>query len=296
MHCSIKLNIKGELKAQNTYFLASRLDNISCCHCSIDSLLCSYKESVHSDSLRRTPRLSYPIRRMSKRLLSGADGRFDPSSSASKGNNADILDTLECNIICGRGLHVSCHRGNLNLHRIVNQYRETYLASHRSHKSMIVRHIINEIKNTGAKFIRRADDDSTDDKWVEVDDKTAYTKVSHALRLRKPVSGQGNAQSVSHSVATPSSMPQHEMSHLSRLSALSSQSQLMPLMSVGQPQSIATLSHPQPQAPHILGGGCGELLLDHLYLKVYARTLAILTQPIHQQASGQDQISSDRET
>jgi len=233
---------------------------------------------------------------MSKRLLSGADGRkFDPSSSASKGNNTDILGTLECNIICGRGLHVSCHHGNLNLHHIVDRYRQTYLASPRRDKSIIVRHIINEIKSTGAKFIRRADD-STDNKWVEVDDKTAYTKVSHALRLRKPVSGQGNAQSVSHSVAAPPSMPQHGMSHLSRLSALSSQSQMMPLMSVGQPQSIATLSHPQPQAPHILGGGCGELLLDHLYLKVYARTLAILTQPIHQQASGQDQISSDRET
>ena len=166
---------------------------------------------------------------------------------------------------------------------------------------MIVRQIINEIKSTGTKFIRRADhDDSTDETWVEVDDKTAYTKVSHALRRRKPVSRQGSTQSLSRDVADPSSMPQHGTTHLSRLSALlSSQSQSMsPVMSVWQPQSMmATLSYPaRMRAPHILGGTCRELLSDPMFVNVCAMmALAIFTQPIHQQPSGRGQVSSGEE-
>jgi len=239
-----------------------------------------------------------------KRLNSGADERssnnhtFNVATRAGPPQHVRSAANQSANIICGRGLHVSCHHGNLKLHRIVDRYRETYLASPRRNKSMIVRQIINEIKSTGAKFIRRADhpDESTDDVWVEVDDKTAYTKVSHALRLRKPFSGQRNAQSLSRDDADPSSMPQHGTCHLSRLSTSSSQSQLMSsAMPVGQPQSmIATLSHPaQPQAPHILGSGCGELLSDPLFVSMYAKiALAILTQPIHRQPSGQGQVSS----
>ena len=250
---------------------------------------------------------------MSKRPLSGADGIFGPSSSANKGDDAGILGTFECsnshhtfddvargqhivrskNIICGRGLHVSCHHGNLNLHRIADRYRQTYLASPRRDKSTIVRQIIHEIKSTGAKFIRRVDG-GTVDAWVEVDYKTAYTKVSHALRLRRPFSGQNNAQSaLQHEVAAPSSISQHEMSHQSRLSTLPSiQSQLMSPMSIGQSQLMATLAHPQSQRPHILGDQCRELPSNYvLFAKVYAMTLSILTQTIHQQVSGQGQVS-----
>lgn len=87
-------------------------------------------------------------------------------------------------IICGRGFHISNHGGNLNLHRMVNIYREEYLKSLKSQKPKIIKHIIGEIQSAGARFIRKVSDGQNNDKWEVVDDETAYKKVSHVLRLR----------------------------------------------------------------------------------------------------------------
>ena len=98
-------------------------------------------------------------------------------------------------IICGRGLHIMSHYGNFKLHRIVHQYRQTYLKASRPEKAAITWHIVSEIKSTGTRFIRRAED-GTEDKWVEVDAETAYKKVSHALRRR--YKKQGDIQNSHH--------------------------------------------------------------------------------------------------
>ena len=102
-------------------------------------------------------------------------------------------------IICGRGLHIMNRHGNLNFHLLVNRYRQTYLTSTRRDKAAITRHIVQEIKSTGARFLRRFDEDNQrvdDDRWAEVDDKAAYKKVSHALRLRKSEHGRNFLKSV----------------------------------------------------------------------------------------------------
>jgi hypothetical protein len=86
-------------------------------------------------------------------------------------------------IICGRGLHILNHHGNLQLHLLVNKYRQSYRQSRRHEKSRIIRTIIRETKSTGARFLKRVTG-AGDERWVKVDDKKAYEKVSHALRLQ----------------------------------------------------------------------------------------------------------------
>jgi hypothetical protein len=87
-------------------------------------------------------------------------------------------------ILCGRGLHILNHHGNLQLHLLVNKYRQSYRESRRHEKSGIIRTIIRETKRTGARFLKRVTG-AGEERWVEVDDKKAYEKVSHALRLQR---------------------------------------------------------------------------------------------------------------
>ena len=105
------------------------------------------------------------------------------SSKASSGPSR-IIAANPTDIICGRGFHIVNHRGNLNLHLLVNDYREEYLRSKRTDKTRIIKHVLGELKSNGARFIRKVSNGRTADEWEEVDDETAYKKVSHALRLR----------------------------------------------------------------------------------------------------------------
>ena len=110
-----------------------------------------------------------------------------PVPSATKTNSPSqrgIVTADPTDIICGRGLHIVDHRGNLNLHLMVNAYREEYFSSRRSEKRKITKHILDKITSTGARFIRKVSDAEGAEKWEVVDDETAYKKVSHALRLR----------------------------------------------------------------------------------------------------------------
>jgi hypothetical protein len=87
-------------------------------------------------------------------------------------------------ILCGRGLHILNHHGNLQLHLLVNKYRQSYRQARRHEKSGIIRAIIRETQRTGARFLKRVTG-AGDERWLEVDDKKAYEKVSHALRLQR---------------------------------------------------------------------------------------------------------------
>ncbi|CAJ1952803.1 unnamed protein product [Cylindrotheca closterium] len=100
-------------------------------------------------------------------------------------NSSRAIVAKPGDIICGRGFHIANHRGNLDLHLIINKHRDEYLQSKRPNKTRIIKHILQEIKKTGARFIKLVSDESNVDTWEEVDYETAYKKVSHALRLKK---------------------------------------------------------------------------------------------------------------
>jgi len=107
------------------------------------------------------------------------------SSAVHRGQvNSKAIAAKPGDIICGRGFHIANHRGNLDLHLIINKYRDEYLSSRRPEKTKIIKRVLKETKSTGARFIRSVSDERNVDTWEEVDYTTSYKKVSHALRLR----------------------------------------------------------------------------------------------------------------
>lgn len=223
-------------------------------------------------------------------------------------------------ILCGRGLHIMNHHGNHNLHLIADSYRQGYLTSTRKEKAAIARHIVQKLKSTGARFLRRYKDNGKD-KWVEVEDDTAYRKVSHALRLRRSDHGQSFLKSVVHRqkvgshqypsltphstsrIATVSTLqdvdgmsggPEDTLSDPSKSSASCLLATHMPLPSVAnQPQGLVAQSifHPAAEAqqshsivPMTVVGGYDNVVIDPiLFSQVFASTLVHLTQWQHHQ-------------
>jgi hypothetical protein len=152
-------------------------------------------------------------------------------------------------ILCGRGLHILNHHGNLQLHLLVNKYRESYRQSRSHEKSRIIRTIIRETKRTGARFLKRVTG-AGGERWVEVDDKKAYEKVSHALRLQR-INESTNIHVSPTNIL--SSANQDEIATRTR----QSQPSLPALTAVaGLPHSSGTVASsittPQPHLPSIL--------------------------------------------
>ncbi|CAJ1951368.1 unnamed protein product [Cylindrotheca closterium] len=184
---------------------------------------------AHEAGDNATPADVTTIKKEDKQISSDTNGVESNTTNASKDAVVPVSGSPR-DILCGRGLHIMNHHGNLNLHLIVDQYRQAYLSSTRREKAAITRNIVQQLKSTGARFLRRFDDES-DDKWVEVDDDTAYKKVSHALRLRKslllktsdhsgqnflqPLPGQQAKSSTSQHFAAMPIGPQNTISHLS---------------------------------------------------------------------------------
>ncbi|CAJ1951348.1 unnamed protein product [Cylindrotheca closterium] len=227
-------------------------------------------------------------------------------------------------IICGRGLHIMNHHGNHNLHLIVDRYRQAYLTSTRKDKADITRSIVQHLKSTGARFLRRFNHDG-DDKWVEVDERTAYKKVGHALRLRKKDHGQNFLKSVVHrqQLHSQHSLPLHSASHgetsishqmaamsggsqkpmnpPSRLPPSSSLDMHLPLgPPANQLQVMTTQSasapalgpQPHPMLHSSVIGGYGNVVIDpRLFSQVFATTLSLMTQ--HQQRASIHGSSAD---
>jgi len=211
-------------------------------------------------------------------------------------------------IICGRGLHIMSHLGNIKLHRIVSRHRQTYQKASRREKAAIAQRIVDEIKSTGSRFIRRAED-GRDDEWVEVDNETSYKKVGHALRLK-----QNHPQQRSLQARSGLEMPQHHdsnvgSSHGTLSTALNHQvvgmtiavpqnammyhPSSLPVLSAPDPwhpllghhlQPIGSLPglQPQPQAPPSAVNTHGHFFMNTLFASVFQSTLSALAQSSHQ--------------
>ena len=155
------------------------------------------KDSTESTESKATYPSSGAVAQPSAKTRTQSSDTTTASSIMTEGNGLPVPTSARPeDIVCGRGLHIMNRHGNLNLHLLVDKYRQVYLISTRRDKAAIARNIVQEIKSTGARFLRRFDEDKEDDKWVEVDDDTAYKKVSHALRLRKNDHGRKFLKSV----------------------------------------------------------------------------------------------------
>ena len=98
---------------------------------------------------------------------------------------AEAVTGTPRDVLCGRGFHIMNHHGNLQLHLLVNKYKPQYFRSRQNEKIRIVESIIRQMKETGARFLRRVKKEDAETIWVEADHACAYEKVSHALRLQR---------------------------------------------------------------------------------------------------------------
>ena len=117
-------------------------------------------------------------------VTDGTDQSLACSTKEQSSLLRDIVSPNPNDIICGRGLHITTHDGNFFLHQTVSKFRQRYTVASRKEKADITKQIVQQIKSTGARFIRRSDE-ATGVVWVEVDNDVAYSKVGHALRRRK---------------------------------------------------------------------------------------------------------------
>jgi hypothetical protein len=99
---------------------------------------------------------------------------------ASKDDEEITVERTQKDVLCGRGVQVLHHVGNLRLHLAANEFREEYLRSRRDRKKEIIESIVVSLKAAGSRFLRYSKRDKT--KWVEAGDGFAYHKVSHVLR------------------------------------------------------------------------------------------------------------------
>lgn len=108
-----------------------------------------------------------------------------------QGRSIDSIQRTPNDVLCGRGVPILNYHGNLRLHGIVESYRPQYQNTLRKEKPALIKNIVAQVKQGGARFLKRTNDN--DNPWEEMDDDYAYEKVSHALRCRRLSSQSSNA-------------------------------------------------------------------------------------------------------
>ena len=93
-----------------------------------------------------------------------------------------IYNKTPNDILCGRGIPIVNYHGNIRLHQIVDKYREQYLNCARMNKQTMLKAIVKEVKEGGARFLKRSEEEAA---WEEVSEDYALAKVGHALRCKK---------------------------------------------------------------------------------------------------------------
>jgi len=85
----------------------------------------------------------------------------------------------EQDVLFGRGSRTNSHDGNIFFRSLVSSARLRYAATERRYKSSIAIMIVFDVKRRNGRFLKK---DEKTGRWVEVCDKKARIKTSHALR------------------------------------------------------------------------------------------------------------------
>eukprot|EP00980_Cylindrotheca_fusiformis_P030002 scaffold24174_cov117-Cylindrotheca_fusiformis.AAC.3 len=176
----------------------------------------------------------------------------------SEGDEEEVfVERTQKDVLCGRGVQVLRHIGNLRLHLAANEYRVEYMRSRRNRKKEIIESIVAKLKASGSRFLKISKTDKK--KWVEADDEFAYHKVSHVLRglrtskafqstpsassepttlhrsapPRPPISTQASSNS---SIEDPNALPKNNASQ-NTLSGISNLAGIPPTLSAMLPPS-----------------------------------------------------------
>jgi hypothetical protein len=97
--------------------------------------------------------------------------------------------------------------GNLAMHDVVNAHRYEYITSRKSGKSQVLKKIIQELKTSGARFLKpyREFQSKDSSSWIEADDHCIYEKISHAMRQRQRTSRMAAASKAGNNTVPTSS-------------------------------------------------------------------------------------------
>jgi hypothetical protein len=89
-----------------------------------------------------------------------------------------ILIPRSIDVLMGRGRHPKSRPGALRMHNLVIEYREAYDSASKSGKTAITKRILQNLKNSGCRFLTSAPDGG----YVECDDTAAREKIAHSFR------------------------------------------------------------------------------------------------------------------
>mmetsp|Transcript_19560 Transcript_19560/g.36480 ORF Transcript_19560/g.36480 Transcript_19560/m.36480 type:complete len:489 (+) Transcript_19560:119-1585(+) len=81
-------------------------------------------------------------------------------------------------VLLGRGKPLQKHNGNLNYHYVIEGFHSNYEQASKLEKTKLAKHIVEQIQGQGGRFLKQDETGC----WVEIDDETARTKVSHTFR------------------------------------------------------------------------------------------------------------------
>ena len=113
--------------------------------------------------------------------------KMDPGKDSSVTEGATLLPS-HLDILFGRGKPVQEHPGNLALNVLVEEMAPAYAkCKGKIQKMDLTQRIVLDIKAKGGRFIKQMDNNSGAGIWIEVDDETARSKVSHTFRNIKMV-------------------------------------------------------------------------------------------------------------
>jgi hypothetical protein len=90
-----------------------------------------------------------------------------------------FTDPRESDVLCGRGGSASRHPGNLTYRGLVNSNQGLYITCLKTEKNKISRSIVAFIREQRGRFLER---DAKTGVWIDIGDKKAIKKTSHALR------------------------------------------------------------------------------------------------------------------
>lgn len=109
----------------------------------------------------------------------------NPSPVHSLNSGVSHLIIQPNDVLFGRGKTVVEHPGNVRFRSIVGLQMDEYEMATRLEKSLITEKIVQAIRDSDGRFLKRDDGGE----WEEVDQETARKKVGHAFRNRRKFNG-----------------------------------------------------------------------------------------------------------
>jgi hypothetical protein len=94
-----------------------------------------------------------------------------------------ISSTAKFDILLGRGRPFQEFSGNVGLAVVIDVHRNKYQSAKRGDKTVICDKIVEIIKKSGGRFLKR-EDAGDGNSWIEVNNMVAREKVSHGFRTK----------------------------------------------------------------------------------------------------------------